>query len=76
MAPYWSKIPSRADWVVPFIVAALSLALSGWVSYNNSNTDIDVRVSKLETQRLDDATKIDHIQTQVDKLVEWALGHK
>ena len=34
------------------------------------------RISVLESQREDDVKKLDHIQVQVDKLVDWAMDRK
>lgn len=76
-----------ADLIIPFVVAALTVIGSLYVSNRHetvqaqtqqqtNQTDLATRVSALEAHRTDDESKLDHIQSQVDKLVEWALGHK
>lgn len=71
----------RPVWWLPIV---LSIVLSGVISFTRDCSRSDKataeRLTRLE-QKVDDndATthdKIDHIQSQVDKLVEWALGHK
>lgn len=61
-----------AAWLIPLLLALISMIGSGVLAYQKT----DARITALESHRSDDKDKLDHIQTQVDKLVEWALGHK
>jgi len=66
-----SRIPWWASLLLPLIV---SLIVSGFAGYYSNDKQIESRVSALEAHRSDDASKLDHIQSQVDRLVQWALG--
>lgn len=61
---------------VALILAGLSLLGTLFIEFTHSDRENTGRISRLEAHREDDAIKIDHIQSQVDKLVEWALGKK
>lgn len=68
-------IPSSSPkWWIPLVVAGASLLMTGYAEYTHNDRDISNRVTALESHRQDDAQKLDHIQAQVDKLVDWALG--
>lgn len=56
------------------ILAGLSAAGTLYIEYTHNDRDNAQRISALEAHRADDAGKIDHIQSQVDKLVDWAMG--
>lgn len=62
---------NNPQWVA-VILTVLSLLLTGAGYVNKINT----RIERVETRQADQDQKIDHIQSQADKLVEWALGHK
>lgn len=68
------------DWAA--IIAAL-LSLAGTIYIEATHTDaedhknaiaLEHRITAVEDKTGSDGEKIDHIQTQVDKLVEWAMG--
>lgn len=65
-----------AAWVIPLIIALMSVVLSGVSAYTHNDKELTARITALESHRVDDKDKLDHIQVQVDKLVEWALGKK
>lgn len=69
-----SRIPTKRDWIIPFIIAGASMVMSAYATYTHNDRDLSNRVTALESHRQDDAQKLDHIQSQVDKLVDWALG--
>jgi hypothetical protein len=58
------------------IIAVTSLLIAGMTAYSSNDKQIEHRLTAVETSHAADQAKIDHIQSQVDKLVEWALGHK
>jgi len=65
----------RTPWWVSVLVPLLiSFIVSGFVGYTQNDKQLEGRVSALEAHRQDDNQKLDHIQTQVDRLVQWALG--
>lgn len=79
--------PAVANWLIPFIVAAMTAIGSLYMANRNDHvqaatqnqqtqTELANRVTALEAHRADDESKLDHLTSQVDKLVEWALGHK
>lgn len=76
--PWWVEIVATA------LLATLGLVYANYHSdVAHANETLIVRVGTVEAkQAADDAklsamdSKTDHIQTQVDKLVEWALGKK
>lgn len=68
--------PSGGKWWIPIAIALTSLAISGYGEYAHNDKDLTSKVAALEAHRQDDKSQLTHIQTQVDKLVEWALGTK
>lgn len=73
MSVHPPSVPPKYWWI-PLIIAGLSFALSGYAEYNRSDKDVSNRLTALETQRDSQQRQLDHIQSQVDKLVDWALG--
>lgn len=70
------------DWAV-IIAAALSLAGTLYIEATHTDAEDHVkamanehRITALEQSQADESKKVDHIQSQVDRLVEWALGSK
>ena len=63
------------DWVT-IGIAALALVFSLLVEYTHNDKDNANRISALESHRADDKGQLDHIQQQVDKLVDWVIGKK
>lgn len=68
------------DWAV-IIAAALSLAGTLYIEATHTDAEDhqkalanEHRITTLEQKTTDDSQKIDHIQSQVDRLVAWALG--
>lgn len=59
-------------------VALMALGMLGaaFTSYNSGQNKIATRVTALEAHQTDRDAKVDHIQEQVDRLVQWALGDK
>lgn len=60
--------------VLALFMAGLSMIGTLWMEFGHSDRELSQRVSGLEAHRNDDEKKIDHIQEQVDKLVQWAMG--
>ncbi len=54
------------------VAAGLSAAGTVYVKITNQGQ----RISVLESQREDDMKKLDHIQVQVDRLVDWAMDKR
>lgn len=59
---------------IALIMAGLSMIGTLWMEFGHNDREVAQRVSTLEAHRNDDEKKIDHIQEQVDKLVQWAMG--
>lgn len=59
---------------IAIIVSVISMLCAGAAAYYNNDKQIEHRLSVVEQSRSDDHENIAHIQKQVDKLVEWALG--
>lgn len=55
-----------------FIISMLT-ALGSAYAYS---THLEQRITAVETRQADDAGHLKHIDDQVDRLVEWALGKK
>lgn len=75
-------IPRPSPWL-SLILAAVSLLAVLWAESAHSASAesqatlaLTSRVTSLEAHQVDSSDRLAHIQTQVDKLVEWALGHK
>lgn len=73
--------------VVPFVIAAIPVAGALWVNNRHEAVQaqtqqsttiqtLDSRVTAIEQHQKDEDQNISHLVSQVDKLVEWALGHK
>lgn len=65
-----------AQTAVALILAGLSLIGTIYMEYSRNDRENLTRIAKLEQAREDTDKKIDHIERQVDKLVEWAIGKK
>lgn len=63
-------------WVGAAIVASLTALGTTYTTISSHDRDHESRISALEQARTDSNDRLDHIESQVDKLVEWALGHK
>jgi hypothetical protein len=83
----WKLLLSRADWLAPILAVLLTGLGSLWALSHTAKAQaslsIEQRVTALEQKesasqahQQDQDSHIAHIETQVDKLVEWALGHK
>lgn len=68
--------PNMPWWVEILVAALLALGTAVYIQATHDDKDLGQRVSAVEATQKGQADKVDHIQTQVDKLVEWALGHK
>lgn len=62
--------------IIALVLAGLSALGTVYIQMTHNDKENAVRISALEAHRTDGDARIDHIQSQVDKLVEWALGHK
>lgn len=58
------------------ILAGLSFLASFYVEYTHNDKATAQRVTALEVHQVDDNKKLEHIESQVDKLVDWALGKR
>lgn len=56
------------------ILAALSMFGTLWIEYTHNDKDNAQRITALEAHRADDQKQLDHIQEQVDKLVDRLVG--
>ena len=68
-----STIGTAASTALVAVVGAAGTAYARLVQSDRNN---DRRLSVLESQRTDDNAKLDHIQIQVDRLVDWAMDKK
>lgn len=75
MTKFLSKIPTRADWIVPFIIAFLSLLMSGYVGYTKTDKDMSNRVTAVETRQTDQDKRMDRIETMLDTLYFYQTGN-
>lgn len=88
MAEPFQKVPW---WIKAIVTALLAIGGTMFTSSHFFNkqvdleqqssitsrvTNLEVGQQKLEAHQQDDHEKLQYIQNQVDKLVEWALGHK
>jgi hypothetical protein len=67
--------PTGLTWGA-ILLAGLTALGSVYTQYTRNDREVVQRISALEAHRTDDTEKLDYIQSQVDKLVTWALGHK
>jgi len=67
---------AQRHWISIAVMAILSAA--GWLyaEYNHNDRDIIQRVSALEQSKQDEQDEIHQMHTQLDQLMQWALGHK
>jgi hypothetical protein len=66
----------KPEWVVPIAIAAGSFTLSAYSAYSHNDRQIEHRLTVVEQQTTADHEDIHHVRDQVDRLVEWAMGHK
>ncbi len=45
-----------------------------FATWHNADKSTSDRLSALEAHEYDNQNRLDHIQVQLDKLVDWALG--
>lgn len=64
---------SMRQWLIPALIALMASALAG---YFHNDKELTARVTAVEHDQRSDHESIIHTRDQVDKLVEWALGHK
>ena len=62
---------SPLTWITTVAVAATGAIGTGYARLTQNDRDHNSRIAVLEAHRADDTAKLDHIQAQVDKLVEW-----
>lgn len=69
-----------AEWMT-ILIAVLSLLVSLYIERTHTDAQDhekamanEHRISVVEQKQTDDSTKIDRIERNVDKLVDWALG--
>jgi hypothetical protein len=49
---------------------------AGSMEYSHNDKDLTARMSAVEANRSNDKGQLDHIQSQGDRLVEWAIDGK
>lgn len=69
--------------IAAFLTGLLSLGMSAYIQATHSDVadhakalETEHRMTAVESKVDGQRQQVDHIQTQVDKLVEWALGSK
>lgn len=69
--------------IAAFLTGLLSLGMSAYIQATHTDAadrqkvvDNEHRLTAVESKQQADSEKVNHIQMQVDKLVEWALGSK
>lgn len=67
-------LPDKRAWIIPFVIAGLSMLGTVYTSITHNDKDLSSRVTALEAHREDDSQKLDHIQQQLDRLVTSVLG--
>jgi hypothetical protein len=61
----------RVNWTAVSVVIALALALLSWLGNGaQSYQSLSGRVSRLETQRENDASRMERIENKIDRLLE------
>lgn len=68
--------PNMPWWVEILVAALLTAGTAIWLQATHDDKALGERVSAVEATQKGQNEQVNHIQTQVDKLVEWALGHK
>jgi hypothetical protein len=66
----------KTEWLLPLVIAGVSLAVSSWASYTSNDKELTSRVTAIETQQKNDLKSIDRIETKLDKLYEYLTGRK
>ena len=76
---YWAKVPNHLDWMIPFVVAFISLVISGYVGYSGNDKEVVQRLAVVETtvtttkiqrdaEYLALTQRLDRVQNSADKL--------
>lgn len=68
--------PPMPWWIEILVAALLGLGSAVYVQTTHDDKALGERVATVEATQKGQAEKVTHIESQVDKLVEWALGHK
>lgn len=70
MARELDRIPNKRDWILPIVIALLSLAVSAYAGYSHNDKELAQRISVVETQQKNDGKGLERIENKVDRLLE------
>lgn len=60
----------KREWFIPIALALVSLLVSGWVSYNNTDRITASRIAVVETQQHNNERRLERIENKVDRLLD------
>jgi hypothetical protein len=65
------RVPSKRDWapiLVTVIIAGFSLIVSGFTAYTRNDSQTTSRISVVETQQQNDASRLNRIELKLDQV--------
>lgn len=69
-----ARIPwDVAKWILSILLSAISLLGTGFIAYSQNDKSISNRISVVETQRAEDAKRLERIENKVDRLLERSV---
>jgi hypothetical protein len=74
-SPTPKRAMGRVNWNAVAVVVALVVALAGWFRDDSKDNEarrsaLDARITVLETQRANDALRMERIESKLDRLLE------
>jgi CHASE1-domain containing sensor protein len=66
-------VPTKRDWVpvlIPIMLALLSLVITGFISYNRTDKQVEHRVTVIETKQDYNDIRLERIENKVDKILD------
>lgn len=58
----------RWQWIIPILIATISLVIASYSSYAKNDKDTTGRVIAVEVQQKNDADRLQRIENKVDRL--------
>jgi hypothetical protein len=71
-----NEVPTKRDWLIPVVLALLSLAASAFANYNDNDKNLTSRIAVVENQQKNDTQRLERIETKLDRFYEYMTGSK
>jgi len=66
----------KSTWVLPIVLALVSLVVSAYTSYNSNDKAIAQRISVVETKQANDAERVNRIENKLDQILQEVYSNR